>query len=210
MHWLSVGAAARDACCAARRLSGAKNATSRHCARPARGGSRSCASTPITQQRADAARRGQNMERASSAPRSLSGGARPCSSGRPITSAARSQLRRSATRLPPRAALRPSVLELPRASDYADGADGAPRARASSVLVGATPDLGPLGASQSAGVKPPNLRGAAADVAWPGRCSASGTCVGAGESKGKAEVRHDARAGARARDLRVARPRSTN
>ena len=116
---LSVGPAARDACRAPRSLLGAKNAVSRHRARPTRGG------MPIARQRADAARRGQNMEHASSAARSLSGGARPRSSGRPITSAARSPLRRAATRLRPLASARGLAAKcpgVPPASDYADGA----------------------------------------------------------------------------------------
>ena len=83
----AMRATPHDACLAR------KNVVSRHHARPARGG------MPIAKQRADAARRGQKLEHASSAARSLSGGARPRSSGRPITSAARSPLRRSATRL---------------------------------------------------------------------------------------------------------------
>ena len=109
MHWLSVGSAARDACCAARHLLGAKNAVSRHHARPARGG------MPIAKQRSDAARRGQNMEHATSAARSLSGGARPRFSGRPSTSAARSPLRRSATRLRPLASARGLAAKRPGA-----------------------------------------------------------------------------------------------
>lgn len=115
MHWLSVGSAARDACCAARPLLGAKNVVSRHHARPARGGARSCPSAPAARRRAHAARRGQNMEHAISAARSLSGGARPRASG-PITNAARSPPRRSATRLRPLASARGLAAKRPGAS----------------------------------------------------------------------------------------------
>ena len=57
-------------------------------------------------------------------PMSPSGGARPRSVGRPITRAALATTprRHACARLPARAALRPSVLELSPTSDYADGA----------------------------------------------------------------------------------------
>ena len=101
MRWLSAGASARDACCAARRVLDAINVVSRHHARPARGGSRSRPSAPSAEQRADAARCGQHIKHACWLGGEIAGGARPRSLGRPITTAARSRMRRSARRSRP-------------------------------------------------------------------------------------------------------------